>query len=68
MQFEHGQVDVSGTVWTLTGEMTDPFTGQSVVKSSIITLIDPDHHSIEMYYETPEGKTKGLEIQYRRKP
>ncbi len=66
MQFEHGQVDESGSVWTLTGEMTDPITGQSMVKSSVITLIDPDHHSIEMYYETPEAKTKGLEIHYRR--
>ena len=48
--------------------MTDPITGQSMVKSSIITLIDPDHHSIEMVYETPEVNTKGLEIHWRRLP
>ena len=48
--------------------MTDPITGQSMVKSFVITLIDPDHHSIEMRYETPEVKIKGLKIHYRRLP
>ncbi len=66
MQIEYGQVDESGTIWTMTGEMTDLITGQPVVKGPIITLIDPDLHSMEMYYETPEWKTKGMEIQYRR--
>ena len=67
MQIEHGQVDESGTVWTMTGKTTDPVSGQSMTKSSVITWIDPDHHSVEMYYETPEWKTKGMEIQYKRK-
>ena len=47
--------------------MTDPVSGQSMAKSSVITWIDPDHYSMEMYFHTPEEQTKGMEIQYRRK-
>ena len=66
MQFEYGQVDESGKIWTMTGEMTDPGSGQSTAKRSVITWIDEDHHSMEMYFQTPQGETKGMEIQYQR--
>ncbi len=32
----------------------------------VITLQDKDHHSIEMYFETPDGESKAMEITYTR--
>ena len=49
------------------GSMTNPQTGQPMAKRSVVTLIDNDRHSMEMYFESPEGEMKGMEIQYTRK-
>lgn len=67
MQVEHGQLDDSGKVWTMQGEMTHPGTGKPIAKRSVIRLDDDDHHAVEMYFETPAGETKGMEIHYSRK-
>jgi hypothetical protein len=67
MQVEHGQLDDAGEVWTMSGEMTDPGSGNPIAKRSVITLDDDDHHSVEMYFETPAGEAKGMEIHYSRK-
>ena len=66
LQVERGSVDEDGRVWTMVGEMTNPATGQSIRKRSVITLIDDDHHSMEMYFESEAGEMKGMEIQYER--
>ena len=67
MQTESGDVDDSGTVWTMIGSMPGQETGTTTNKKSIITLKDHDHHSIEMYFEGPDGsEVKGMEIQYTR--
>jgi hypothetical protein len=67
MQFESGDVDASGKVWTMLGELPNPSTGQNMKKKSVITLKDNDHHSMEMFFTTPDGKEiKGMEIQYTR--
>ena len=67
MQTETGDVDTSGKVWTMTSEMPNPQTGQPTQKKSVITLKDKDHHSLEMYFEGPDGnQMKGMEIQYTR--
>lgn len=67
LQTEEGSVDQAGTTWTMTGEMTDPQSGGKMKKRSIIKLIDNDHHSMEMFFGTPDGNEfKGMEIQYER--
>lgn len=66
MQIERGEHDAEAGVWTMRGEMTNPQTGQPVSKRSVITLIDDDHHRMEMYFESPGGEAKGMEIRYER--
>ncbi len=67
MQTEVGQVDESGKTWTMHGEMTNPQGGGRMIKRSVITLQDRDHHSMEMYFSGPDGREfKGMEIRYRR--
>jgi len=66
MQVEHGQVDSSGKKWTMKGSMSNPETGQPMGKRSVITLQDNDHHTMEMYFSTPEGEQKCMEIKYER--
>ncbi len=67
MQNEIGDVDESGKVWTMIGEMTDP-AGKAMQKRSVITLNDDDHHVMEMYFKGADGnEMKGMEIQYTRK-
>ena len=66
LQVEKGSVDEAGKVWTMEGEMTNPQTGEPITKRSVITLLDEDHHSMEMYFSSPEGEMRGMEIQYAR--
>ena len=64
MQTDMGERD--GNVWTMKGEMPGQG-GGTITKTSIITLIDDDHHSMEMYFPGPDGnECKGMEIQYTR--
>ena len=68
MQREHGDVDESGTVWTMASPPTvHPGTGQEMTKTSIIRLHDEDHHTLEMHFKTPDGEFKGMEIKYSRR-
>ena len=67
MQSEVGDVDDTGMVWTMVGEMTDP-NGNAMKKRSVITLEDNDHHKIEMFFSGPDGKeSKAMEVRYERK-
>jgi hypothetical protein len=65
MQHEKGSVDESGKVWTMTGEMVGP-DGEATQKRSVITLVDDDHHHIEMFFTKGDQESKGMEIQYTR--
>jgi len=68
MQTEKGSVDGSGKVWTMIGQMTDPQSGGTMRKRSVITLKDNDRHSMEMFFTGADGKeSKCMEIQYQRK-
>lgn len=68
MQTEEGAVDESGNVWTMTGTMINPETGQEMTRRSVITLKDSDHHDMEMYFAVPNGNEfKSMEIEYTRK-
>lgn len=67
MQSEVGDVDDTGMVWMMVGEMTDP-KGNAMKKRSVITLEDNDHHKIEMFFSGPDGKeSRAMEIRYERK-
>lgn len=67
-QIETGDVDETGRVWTMVGEMIDPSTGKPIQKRSVITLQDQDHHHMEMYFASPEGgEYRTMEIRYQRK-
>lgn len=65
MQHDSGTVDESGKVWNMTGEIVGPDGGTSI-KRSIITLVDDDHHGIEMYFIKGDQEIKGMEIRYSR--
>ena len=67
MQTEQGQVDAAGKVWTMHSSMTSPQTGKPMKKKSVITLKDDDHHTMEMYFESPDGGyQKSMHIEYTR--
>lgn len=68
MQVDTGEVDAAGKVWTMVGMITDPGSGEPMRKRSVITLVDRDTHTMEMYF-APEGspdEQKGMEITYTR--
>jgi hypothetical protein len=67
MQLENGDVDASGKVWTMHSEVPCPPNGDLFKKRSVITLIDEDHHRIEMYFTGQDGnEMKCMEISYQR--
>ena len=68
MQTEKGEVDASGKVWTMTGQVPNPQAGGLMNKRSVVILEDNDHHVMEMYFEGPDGSEfKAMEIRYTRK-
>jgi hypothetical protein len=67
MQMEHGQLDESGKIWEMKGEMICPQSRQPFTKRSVITLIDDNTNRIEMYFTGPDGnEMKCMEINYTR--
>jgi len=67
MQSESGDVDDSGKVWTMQSELTNPGTGKQMVKRSVITLVDDDHHFMVTYCSEDDGpEVKHMEIHYTR--
>lgn len=68
MQTDQGDYDAATRTWTMVGpETTHPATGQPCQKRSVITLRDDAHHSMEMFFKTPDGDQKIMEITYTRK-
>jgi len=66
MQTQVGDVDATGRIWSMVGDMTDP-QGKTIKKRSVITLEDNDHNKMEMFFSGPDGKEfKGMEIRYER--
>lgn len=65
MQNESGTVDEAGKVWTMSGDIVGP-DGEASVKRSVITLVDHDHHQMEMFFSKGDQEFKGMEIQYSR--
>ncbi len=67
LQTEQGGVDAAGRVWTMKGTIPDPQGGGTCRKRSVITLVDDDHHTMEMFFKGPDGnEAKAMEITYAR--
>jgi hypothetical protein len=63
-----GTIDAAGKVITMKATTSDPATGRVTTTDQKITIVDNDHHSIEMWGKAPDGKNfKMMEIQYTRK-
>jgi hypothetical protein len=57
----------SGKTWSFSGMMMDPTSGEAVNYDEKITVIDNDHHILEMYGPAPNGSMfKMMEISYTR--
>jgi hypothetical protein len=67
MQTEAGDLDAAGRRWEMSSEMPDPSSGKTMTKRSVCTVIDDDHHTLEMYFTMPDGnEMKCMEIAYTR--
>lgn len=67
MQLESGDVDASGTVWTMLSTMMHPHTGKPVHKRTVIRLTDADHHDMNTWMTDENGQEfRTMEITYRR--
>jgi hypothetical protein len=63
-----GTADPSGKTLTFTGAIDDYTTGKKANFKNVITVVDNDHHTFEMWWPGPDGKLfKTMEIQYARK-
>jgi hypothetical protein len=68
MMVSTGTADPSGKSITFTSTMDDPMTGKSSEVKETVTVVDNDHHTLEMWGAGPDGKMyKAMEINYTRK-
>jgi hypothetical protein len=68
MMTSTGATSSDGKTWEFTATMSDPMTGKDSTAKEKITVIDADHHMMEMWAAGPDGKMfKNMEIQYSRK-
>lgn len=66
-QIEHGQHDSVSDTYTMCGSMTDPSSGKPMNKRSVIRILGPDQHSLEMFFGQDGGpESKAMEIRYTR--
>ena len=64
-----GTADAAGKVITWSGSMSDPMTGKVAKSRMVMTLVDDDHHTFEMYGVPPGAKkeAKMMTIEYARR-
>ena len=68
MMMSTGATSDSGKSWTFTGSMADPMTGKDTKVDEKITVVDADHHTMEMWGPAPDGTVyKTMQIEYSRK-
>jgi Protein of unknown function (DUF1579) len=59
---------MEGNTMTSSGTMDDPMSGKSQTMNNKVTVLDKDHHTMEMWGPGPDGKAfKMMEISYARK-
>ena len=62
-----GNTTDNGKTWKFTGMMPDPMTGKDTPSEERLTVVDKDHHTMEMWGPAPDGKMfKMMEIAYTR--
>lgn len=66
MMVDTGTMDDAGRVWTMTGDVVNPTNGETIHKRSVITAQGRDRHVMEMFFETPAGAFRAMEIVYTR--
>lgn len=67
MQFETGQVDEAGKIWTMTGTITNPQDGRQMEKRTEIVVEDADHHHMTMWFTDADGnETRTMRIRFHR--
>jgi hypothetical protein len=63
-----GTASADGKTWEFDGVMSDPMTGKDCNVKEKVTVVDADHHIMEMWAPAPDGKMfKSMEIAYSRK-
>jgi hypothetical protein len=68
MMISTGTANADGKSYTFTSSMDDPMTGKSSPVKETVTVVDDDHHTLEMWGAGPDGKMfKMMEIAYTRK-
>lgn len=68
MMTSTGKVSADGKTWEFDATMSDPMTGKDSVQKEKLTIVDADHHTLEMWGPAPDGKMfKMMEIAYSRK-
>ncbi len=67
MSTEIGDCDKAGKVWTMVGKSEYPVRGNVMTKRSVITVLDQNRHTLQMFFAGPDGKeSKAMEIEYTR--
>lgn len=68
MMTSTGNVSADGKVWEFDATMTDPMTGKDTAVKEKVTVVNADHHTMEMWGPAPDGKMfKNMEIAYTRR-
>ncbi len=68
MMTSTGAMADNGKTWEFTESMTDPVSGKAMTGQSSFTVVDADHHNMEMWGPAPDGKMfKMMEIAYTRR-
>ena len=68
MMISSGKAEADGKSITFNSTMDDPMTGKSSPVKEKVTVVDDDHHTLEMWGAGPDGKMfKMMEISYTRK-
>jgi hypothetical protein len=58
----------SGKTYSFSGSMPDPMTGKDSPVEEKVTIVDANHHTMEMWGPGPDGKMyRTMEIRYTRK-
>jgi hypothetical protein len=68
IMFQEGKADPSGKVITFNRTSVDPVTGREIKTRSVLTIVDEDKHTYEMFRLGPAGKEfRALALTYIRK-
>jgi len=67
MMMSTGSTADNGKTWKFSSAMPDPMTGKDAPVEEKVTVIDKDHHTMEMWTPGPDGRMfKMMEISYTR--